>query len=248
MLHTGGILMEKILCKKPVIGVTPLVDTEKESLWMLPGYMGGVAQAGGLPIMLPLTDDPQEIRQLAAMCDAFLFTGGHDVSPALYGEEPIPQCAETSPARDAMERLLLEEVLASDKPLLGICRGIQFLNAALGGTLYQDLPAQRPSQVNHHQTPPYDMPVHEVRIEKSSPLGELLQTERMSVNSYHHQAIKETAACLQVMARSTDGLTEAVCLPEKKFVWAVQWHPEFAYRTDDHCRKIFEAFVKSASL
>lgn len=229
--------------KKPIIGVTPLVDTEKESLWMLPGYMDGVAQAGGLPIMLPLTENTDELRQLAALCDAFLFTGGHDVSPALYGEQALPVCAECSPARDAMETILLKEVLELDKPVLGICRGIQFINAALGGTLYQDLPTQKPSDIEHHQSAPYDVPIHTVTICKESPLHELLQLETLPVNSYHHQAIRELAPALKAMAISTDGLVEAVCLPQKRFVWAVQWHPEFAWRSDETCRKIFHAFV-----
>lgn len=232
--------------KKPVIGITPLVDAARESLWMVPGYMEGVACAGGMPVMLPLTKDPDEIRQIAGLCDGFLFTGGQDVSPALYGEDRLPQCGETSPARDEMERLLLSEILSADKPFLGICRGIQFLNAALGGTLYQDLPAQRPSDIEHHQKPPYDVPVHTVRIEKNSPLSELLRAEALAVNSYHHQAVRALAPGLSVMAVSEDGLAEAVCLPEKKFVWAVQWHPEFAYKTDPNCRKIFEAFVAAS--
>lgn len=230
--------------KKPVIGITPLVDTERESLWMLPGYMDGVAQAGGLPVMLPLTEEPEDICQLALMCDGFLFAGGHDVSPSLYGEEKIPQCAQTCAERDEMERLLFLEVLALDKPVLGICRGIQFINAVLGGTLYQDLPTQMPSRVEHHQTPPYDRPVHSVTLKTGSPLFELLQKKTLAVNSYHHQAIRRLAEGLETMAVSPDGLAEAVCLPQKRFVWALQWHPEFAYRTDEDCRKIFEEFVR----
>ena len=124
----------------PLIGVLPLWDDEKNSLWMLPGYFDGIRQAGGLPIMLPLTVEPQDIAQLATLCDGFLFTGGHDVSPALYGETPINESIACCPKRDAMETILLREALRLDKPVLGICRGIQFINAALGGTLYQDLP------------------------------------------------------------------------------------------------------------
>lgn len=229
--------------KKPLIGIVPLVDTARESYWMLPGYMQGVEQAGGVPVMLPLTDDAEVLRQLAATCDGFLLTGGQDVSPALYGAAASPQCGETSPARDAMEKQLLGMALAADKPVLGICRGIQFLNAYLGGTLYQDLPTEHPSPANHHQTPPYDAPVHGVTLVAGSPLQTLLGKDVLAVNSLHHQAIKTLAPGLQAMAVSEDGLTEAVCLPGKKFVWAVQWHPEFSFRVNEDSRKIFGAFV-----
>lgn len=231
--------------KRPIIGIVPLVDTEKESYWMLPGYMEGVMQAGGLPVMLPLIRDEAAIRQLAESCEGFLFTGGQDVAPELYGEKRLPECGECSPERDKMESILLEEALKADKPVLGICRGIQFLNAALGGSLYQDIPTQRPSKLEHHQTPPYDIPVHKVRIEPDTPLYGILQTEMLAVNSYHHQAVKDLAGGLRVMASAEDGLTEAVFMPGKRFVWATQWHPEFSYKTDESSRKIFQAFVSA---
>ena len=132
---------------------------------------------------------------------------------------------------------------AAKKPVLGICRGIQFLNVHLGGTLYQDLPAEHPSAANHHQTPPYNAPVHSVTLTADSPLWALLGKDTLAVNSLHHQAIKTLAPGLAVMAVSEDGLTEAVCLPDKRFVWAVQWHPEFSFRVNEDSRKIFKAFV-----
>ena len=120
--------------KRPLIGIVPLVDAQRESYWMLPGYMRGVEQAGGLPIMLPLTDDDAALRQLADTCDGFLLTGGQDVSPALYGAAPVPACGETCPARDAMETKLLALALEQDKPVLGICRALRF-SAKLGFAL-----------------------------------------------------------------------------------------------------------------
>ena len=168
------------------------------------------------------------------------------MSPALYGETPKPTCGEICPARDRMEQALLHLALERDLPVLGICRGIQFLNAVLGGTLYQDLPTEHPSQTQHHMTPPYDRAMHTVTLQPGTPLAELLGTEHIGVNSYHHQAVKTLAPCLTEMAWSEDGLIEAVCLPEKRFVWAVQWHPEFAFRVDEHSRKIFGAFVAAA--
>ena len=230
---------------KPIIGLVPLIDEKKESFWMLPGYMDGITEAGGIPVMLPLTHDEGEIEELLDHMHGILLTGGHDVSPALYNEKPLKECAQTIEERDRMEMILLKKTLERDMPVLGICRGIQFLNVFAGGTLYQDLPTQRPTKTEHHQSPPYDIPVHEVTIKDDSKLFKLLGKSSIRVNSYHHQAIKDIGEDLKIMAISEDGLIEAVEMPDKRFVWAVQWHPEFAYKKDDVQRKIFEEFVKS---
>lgn len=229
--------------KKPVIGIVPLVDYQRASYWMLPGYMQGVEQAGGLPLMLPLTDDEAALTQLAGLCDGFLLTGGQDVDPAVYGAEKSNLCGETSPERDRMETRLLALARAQDKPVLGICRGIQFLNAALGGTLWQDLPVDYPSEVNHHQTGAYEAPIHTVRLLPGTPLADLLGKDTLPVNSYHHQAIRTLAPGLTAMATAPDGVVEAVYEPGKRFVWAVQWHPEFSWKVSEDSRKIFAAFV-----
>lgn len=228
--------------KKPLIGLVPLVDEGRESYWMLPGYMTGVEQAGGVPVMLPLTSDEEALRRLAQGLDGFLLTGGHDVSPAVYGAPVSPRCGDCCPKRDEMEGLLLRLVLEADKPVLGICRGIQFLNAALGGTLYQDLPDERPSAVIHHQEPPYDQPSHPVSLLPGTPLAALMEAHTLPVNSCHHQGIKALAPALSPMAKAEDGLVEAVWMPAARFVWAVQWHPEFAFRTESS-RRIFRQFV-----
>ena len=231
---------------KPLIGIVPLVDAGRESYWLLPGYMQGVTQAGGLPVMLSLTEEKGDLAQLADVCDGFLFTGGQDVSPEMYGEQVTSVCGETCPDRDGMERLLLEVALERNRAVLGICRGIQFLNAALGGTLYQDLPTQVPSQVCHRQPAPYDQPAHTVHLPVDAPLGQLLGREELGVNSCHHQGIRTLAPGLCSMAQAPDGLTEAVWLPDRRFVWAVQWHPEFSWKVDEASRRIFAAFVEGA--
>lgn len=230
---------------KPIVGVMPLWDDDKESVWMLPGYLDGIREAGGIPVIFPLTTEEDDLKKIMDLCDGFLFTGGQDVSPELYREEPLAGLVDTCPERDQMESFVLRNAIRSDKPVFGICRGIQFINAALGGTLYQDLPSQQPSSVEHHQQPPYDVPVHEVTIIKDSPLYQLLQTEQLPVNSYHHQAVHTLAPELKTMAVSSDGLIEGVYLPGKKFLWAVQWHPEFSWETDEYSRKIFRAFIQS---
>lgn len=230
--------------KKPVIGIVPLVDSGRDSLWMLPGYMEGIAQAGGLPVMLPLTEDADDIEQLLAMCGGLLFTGGQDVSPELYGEEALPVCGELCPSRDRMEKPLLLGAIERDKAVLGICRGFQFLNAALGGKLYQDLPAQRPSPCDHHMAAPYDREAHRVIL--SGPLAQALGAGETGVNSCHHQGVKTLAPGLSITAAAPDGLPEAVCMPDRRFVWAVQWHPEFSYKVNADSRRIFAAFVEAS--
>ncbi len=231
--------------KKPIVGVMPLWDDEKDSMWMLPGYMDGVHQAGAIPFIFPFSRDEAELKQLSAFCDGFLFTGGHDVSPRLYHETPMDGLISGCEKRDAMETIVLKIALEADKPVLGICRGIQLINAALGGTLYQDLPLQHPSGTNHHGTAPYDQPVHDVTVYRDSPLYDCLGTAFLPVNSYHHQAVKSLAKGLEVMAAAPDGVVEALYKPDQRFLWAVQWHPEFSYRTDENSRKIFSAFVEA---
>ena len=231
---------------KPLIGVVPLYDDEKNSYWMLPGYMQGIEAAGGIPVMLPMTADDDALSQLVTLVDGILLTGGHDVSPALYGEAKSPACGKPCVLRDEMEPKLLNLALAADKPVFGICRGIQLLNAALGGTLYQDLPTEYPSGVDHHMTPPYDRVVHSVRILPNTPLAALVGKETLGVNSYHHQAVKALSDKLRPAAYSEDGLVEAAYMPDKRFVLAVQWHPEFSFRTDADSKKLLAAFVAAA--
>ena len=231
---------------RPVIGLIPLWDDEKDSLWMLPGYMEGIIEAGGLPLMLPLTTDETLLEEACSLCDGFLLTGGHDVSPGLYGEEKRPLCGRPCDERDAMESIVLKHALRQDKAVLGICRGIQLLNALMGGTLYQDLPSEHPSACEHHMSPPKEAACHQVAVLPGTPLHHLLGCESLPVNSYHHQAVKELASPLKAMAVSEDGLTEAVWMPGRHFVWAVQWHPEFAFRVREDCRSILHAFVNAA--
>ncbi len=232
--------------QQPLIGVTPLMDLQRDSLWMLPGYMEGLSQAGGLPLMLPLVNASQDLERLADTMDGFLFTGGQDVCPGTCGETALPVCGETAPARDAMERRLLEFALARGKPVFGICRGMQFINAAPGGTLWQDLPSQRPGRVDHRQKPPCDRPAHAVNLCRNSPLRQMPGTDRLMVNSCHHQAVRDLADDLEVMAWSEDGLVEAVHLPSCPFLRAVQWHPEFSWKVDPASRALFARFIAAS--
>lgn len=145
--------------KKPVIAVTPLWDDRLESIWMLPGYLDGLRAAGALPLMVPLEADEADAQQIFSLCDGLLLTGGHDVDPALYGQAPESFCAPPCPRRDALERTLFHRFRQGGKPILGICRGVQLINALMGGTLYQDLPAQKPDALPHvMHSPPTTAP------------------------------------------------------------------------------------------
>lgn len=234
--------------RKPVIGVIPLYDEEKESIWMLPGYLDGLYEAGAIPVIMPLRIGKEELRQLDAQFDGYLLTGGHDVNPRLYNAKKTALCGVVCQERDELERQVFELAWQQDKPVLGICRGIQLLNALQGGTLYQDLEAEYPGKsrmADHHMLPPYDRTVHMVEIEKDSPLYDTVGCTQMGVNSYHHQAVRELGRGLKVMARAEDGLIEGVWAPEKHFIWGIQWHPEFIYQVDENARKIFRAFVEA---
>ena len=131
---------------------------------MLPGYMKVLEQCGALPIMLPLTDDKEELDAAFSLCNGLVLTGGHDVSPELYGEKPGEHMGATCGLRDRMESYLFRKAIDKDLPVLGICRGIQFMNAYLGGSLYQDLDTQHKTEVEHHMAPPYDRPAHKITV------------------------------------------------------------------------------------
>jgi len=225
---------------RPLIAVVPLWDEERASYWMLPGYMDAVLAAGGFPLMPPLLTSGADVQASMKLFDGFLLTGGQDVAPGFYGEAVREACGETCPMRDTMEAELVRLAIEADKPLFGICRGIQFLNAALGGTLIQDIPTELASDLVHSQEPPYDVPAHPVTL--SGYLKDLLGTRTLEVNSSHHQGIEKLAPGLTACAQAPDGLIEAVHLPGRKFVLAAQWHPECAPDWPSS-RTLFQTFV-----
>ena len=228
---------------KIIIGVIPLYDEKKESIWMLPNYMEALEESGAIPIILPFSDNKENIIEICKKIDGLLVTGGQDVNPNLYDEEKIEECGTVCDIRDRMEKLYLGEMFKLDKPVFGICRGLQFLNVYMGGSLYQDIAMQFPTKINHRQKPPFDKPVHNVQL-KDGILKDLYKEDEIAVNSYHHQGIKKLGKNLQVLAFSEDDIIEAIQVKNKKFIMAVQWHPEYMYKTDDKQRKLFELFVK----
>ena len=230
---------------RPRIGVLPLYNSENQTLWINPLYFGGVETAGGLPIMLPLTDSPELWDTYLEACDGFVFTGGQDVGPQLYGQEKRPECGYQADLRDKQELYMLRRLKDMNKPVLGICRGVQIMNVACGGSLYQDLPSQAPSMVVHRQAMPYDIPHHQITITPGSRLHEILKLEKLSVNSMHHQAVLDVAPGLTVSAVAEDGIVEAVEKPGHPFFLGVQWHPEHMWQSYRSARNIWAAFVSA---
>ncbi len=214
--------------QSPIIGVTPLWDAERKSVWMLPDYLDGIKAAGGIPIILPLEIAEEDADRIVEICDGFLFTGGQDVG--------------SCPERDKLETLLLSKALLSEKAILGICRGLQFINVFLGGTLWQDLPSEHPSEIVHRQGKPYGAPMHKVIL--NGDLKTLLCKDIIEVNTLHHQAAKDLGSDLTPMAVAPDGIIEAIQMVGKRFVWAVQWHPEYMFKTDPDSLAIFSCFVR----
>jgi len=162
--------------KKPVIGVIPLWDDEKNSVWMLPAYLEGLQEAGALPVVFPIDATEDDMQQLYELCDGFLFTGGHDIDPKYYGQEMTELCGAPCVRRDTLEAGIFRLAFAGKKPMLGICRGSQVFNVFLGGTLYQDLPSQKPDVLPHRMTPPYNQVIHTVKLAEGGLMHRLLQT------------------------------------------------------------------------
>ncbi|MDR1803198.1 MAG: gamma-glutamyl-gamma-aminobutyrate hydrolase family protein [Treponema sp.] len=231
--------------KMPLIGITPMWDEKDGRVYIYTGYIRGLEKAGAAPVILPLGVPESVLKQIAEYCDGFLFSGGADLDPKYYGQAKAEHCGDVCEVRDKMEEYIFREgVLAQNKPALGICRGIQLFNAFLGGSLYQDLPTEFSSAINHRQKPPYSVPAHEIRLLPESPLGRLIGKERLEVNSHHHQAINALAEGFEVMAYADDGVVEAVYMPGRRYVWGVQWHPELM-PNEDATAKIFASFVSS---
>ena len=230
-----------------VIGITPAQD-EKGNITVNQDYLDAVARTGAVPVLLPLIEDEESQFALLSRIDGLLLSGGPDIDPKLYGEEIIPQCGEISALRDAVEIGLFLKAMDIDLPVLGICRGIQVMNVALGGTLYQDIETQLEGAVKH---PCYDTPrdkVHEVTVIENSLIHRIAGLKRFSVNSRHHQGVKRLGHGLVATAYSKDGLIEAVDYPQAKFVTAIQWHPESLSDRFPEAQGIFNAFAEACDL
>ncbi|ABN53364.1 MAG TPA: peptidase C26 [Hungateiclostridium thermocellum] len=232
---------------EPVIGITPSFDYNENKMYINNIYCEAIILSGGMPVLLPVTEDEGLLSQMVEEFDGFLLSGGPDVDAVHWGEWNYSYNGEISPHRDKMELFIAKEAVAKDKPIFGICRGIQVLNVALGGTLYQDIYSQNKEKrlIKHSQNAPRWYPVHKVMLKAGSKVRNAHGAESIAVNSFHHQAVREPAPDFIVTGTSEDGIIEAIEHKNCKFAVGVQWHPEHMWKRDLSFLNIFKYFVSS---
>lgn len=224
-----------------VVIAMPRMSTDPEPTVAQSKYMESLARAGARMRWVELSD-PEQAVQDALTCDGLLLPGGGDMDPKFYGQERIPACGEPNLLRDAAEPLLLRAFLAANKPVLGICRGIQVMNAVLGGDLYQDIKPFEHLPHNDHWAK-----VHTVTVRRGTLLSRILGQDTVLVNSQHHQAVDRVAPGFTLAALSEDGIVEAIEKPDAGFCLGVQWHPEWLSDADPAMQSLFDAFVNACS-
>jgi putative glutamine amidotransferase len=237
------------MARAPLIGVTSSITVEKipERAYVNSAYLHAVQQAGGVPVMLPPHLSAASLERLVRGLDGLLLTGGGDIDPTVFGEAPHPTVYEVAPARDTLELSAVRFALERQLPILAICRGVQLLNVALGGTLFQDVASDPGTQIQHGQQEPRDQPTHKVQVKAGSHLAETLGTDELEVNSMHHQAVKALGAGLAAVAWAPDQIIEGLELTDaSRFVLGVQWHPEELVSHSEPARRLFAALVRSA--
>lgn len=210
-------------------------------------YIRAVINAGGVPFLIPLEARDEVLRELFAQPSGILLTGGGDIAPQFLGEESHLVLNDVQSARDELELTLVRWSLEQSKPILGICRGMQVMNVAAGGSLIQDIATLCPNANKHDyfnsQDYPLDFLAHQVTVKKDSRLRAVLNNDQLPVNSSHHQALKEVSSAYRAVAYSPDGIIEAIEVPDHPFAIGVQWHPEELVANQDAARYLFLAFV-----
>ena len=215
-------------------------------------YIRALTAVGALPWMIPLVGDEQEtIRGIYDELDGVFLPGGADIDPANYGEERHPKCDKGDPARDEVELMLVRWALADRKPVLGVCRGLQIVNLAAGGTLYQDLAEQMASSIKHDYFPfggryARDYLAHDVQVAQNTKLAEIFGSGSLRVNSMHHQGVRQLGNQLVASAVAPDGLVEGLESGDGSYLVAVQWHPEALTDSCPHTRRLFESFIEAS--
>ncbi|RKN75980.1 gamma-glutamyl-gamma-aminobutyrate hydrolase family protein [Paenibacillus ginsengarvi] len=230
---------------KPIIAIT--ASYEEDYAGLKHRYASWVLKAGGIPVVVPFGLGEEEVRELCGITHGLLLSGGSDIDPAHYGEEPLPELGRVTPERDRLELLLVREFAAKDKPIFAICRGHQVLNVALGGSLYQDIHSQC-GGLQHNQKAPRSYATHRIRAEENSIVSRIAGASEFRVNSFHHQAVKDAAPGLRITARSEDGIVEAIESENHRFVLGVQWHPEDTAEVDEVSRNLFVKFVAACRI
>ena len=233
--------------RKPVIGITTTL--KKNSLAVGYDYVRAVTMAGGTPYLIASTDDPQELATVVRMLDGLLMTGGPDVDPAYYGHERHPQLGEVNDERDVFELLLFKKAHELRMPIFGICRGLQMINVAMGGTLWQDIPSDFPqSELCHRQTDDSTTPAHDISIVPGTVSAKVLGLTATGVNSRHHQCIRDIAPELRITAWSPDSVPEMMEGYPRHRILAIQSHPEiFTVHGDKVMPRFFQFLIQEAT-
>lgn len=233
---------------RPLIGITCSIDYEKDFSYLKQGYYKAIQKAGAIAILLP-ADELSLESELIQKLDGILLSGGPDIDPVYFGEETYTFNGNISPERDKQELALAKLAFEAGKPILGICRGIQVLNAAMGGTIYQDISSQVKGNnlLKHVQEAPRWYPSHNIKISRDSRIFDCFGTEKVRVNSFHHQAVKDVANGYKVTACCSDGIIEAIEYIGDQFSVGVQWHPETMWEKDIKYLEVFKAFVEACS-
>ena len=211
-------------------------------------YVHALEHAGGVPVLIPMVNDTETLTTLLGRLDGILFSGGVDIQPVHYGEDPHALLGEVDQQLDELELTMVHWALQENLPTLGVCRGMQLVNIAFGGTLYQDVTAQVPGSIQHCKRElPRNTLIHSIHIEEGSRVEEVFGTRELWVNSLHHQAVKEPGRGVRISGRAEDGIAELLEVPEKHFVVAAQGHPEEIYTHEPVWAKLFTAFVEACS-
>lgn len=210
-------------------------------------YVQAIEAAGGTPLLIPMSQNFDVLANLLAIADGLLLTGGQDVDPTYYNEEPNRKIGQIDPLRDKTEMFLAKEALKRDMPLFGVCRGEQVLNVAAGGSLWQDIDSQRGQEtLQHFQNLSEEFPSHSIKVEEGTWLAKITGEATVRVNSYHHQAVKDLAPGFKIAARAPDGVVEAIESTRHTFVNGVQWHPELTFSELDFNLGLFRALVEAS--
>ncbi|WP_163972125.1 gamma-glutamyl-gamma-aminobutyrate hydrolase family protein [Oceanobacillus halotolerans] len=233
---------------KKLIGITTSMEVDKTYYKVAEENVNAITQAGGMPVMLPYLIK-EDIDELAHQLDGLYATGGYDIDPILFGEEPHPKLGTIIPARDHFEITLMKKMLALDKPILAVCRGCQTLNIAAGGDMYQDIYAQIDHELlQHQQKAPKDHGSHFVHVLEGSLLHRLTNETKLKVNSRHHQANRAVKEPFQVSGTASDDVLEAIESKHHTFALGLQWHPEnMLVGNDEPSRKIYEGFLRACA-
>lgn len=233
---------------RPIIGICGSYLADTQQILLRDTYTAAVLEAGGLPLILPVTKDDLTIGELLDRIDGLLLSGGGDVDPACYGEEKQPECGESNAMRDAFELLITKKAVAKGMPIFGICRGIQVLNVAYGGTLVQDIPSACGFPLEKHRQPePYDELWHDILLTEGGLLAQVTGETHFMTNSMHHQSLKALGGTLTIEARAEDGTIEAVSDRVNASIFGVQFHPEYLTGKSKCARALFAYFVKKAA-